>query len=111
MTVDAAAFNEEDFDQLRANVEAMTIVSELRRQIIGGISEDDVKQCINTIQHHYQDAEKALLDKIEALESYKRKIMKESETLRQENEAEKAALHEKLEVVTADLSDYQTRCQ
>ena len=30
-------------DQLRANVETMTIVSELRRQLIGGICEEDVK--------------------------------------------------------------------
>lgn len=99
-----------DFDQLRANVEALTIVSELRRQIIGGISEDDVKQCINTIQHHYQGAEKTLLDKIEALESNKRKLIRELELLRQESDREKAVLQDQLDKAMMDLSKYKSRC-
>mgnify|MGYP001037739237 CR=1 FL=1 len=105
------ANNEEDFDQLRANVEAMTIVSDLRRKLIGGISEEDVKKCINAIQHHYQDAEKTLLDRVEYLETSKKKIIKEFEAFKQESEAQKADLQEQLELAFAELSDYQTRHQ
>lgn len=119
MPDDVAAFNEEDcktnneeeFDQLRANVEALTIVSELRRQIIGGISEDDVKQCINTIQHHYQGAEKTLLDKVEALELNKRRMTRDFEVYRQETEREKNLLEEKLNQAMSDFSDYKSRCE
>jgi chromosome segregation ATPase len=111
MSGDTAAFNEEDFDQLRANVETMTIVSELRRQLIGGICEEDVKKCINDIQHHYQDAEKALLNRIEHLENSKREIIREFEAFKQESEKQKAVLQKRIENALADLSDSQTRYQ
>jgi hypothetical protein len=100
-----------DFDQLRANVEALTIVSELRRQIIGGISEDDVKQCINSIQHNYQESEKALLDKIETLESNKRKMVRDFELLKQKSESEKAVLQNKLDQTLTELSQFRKRCE
>lgn len=110
MTENTEPLSESKFNQLRTNAEKVTIQSDLRRKLIGGISEEDVEKYINSVKLQFQFNENELLDRYEKLQASKNELASEFDRFRQKKAGEKAQMQEALDNALADLAEYMNQC-
>lgn len=99
-----------DLQLIRNSVEKLTIQSDLRRKLIGGISEEDVAKYIDSVRQQFQLNEDELKQNIKVLQSSNDEMRREFDRYSQKFLEEKAKLQEDLEKALADSSVYKKKC-
>ncbi len=103
--------NEDKLRALRNNLEKISLQSDFRKKVIGGLSEEDVIKYIDGLRQQSQMVENELSHYIEELESATEKLRKEYEEFRQESREEKDRLQELADRNAADsarfIQEYQ----
>jgi chromosome segregation ATPase len=91
------SLNENNLQTIRNNLEKDLVKSDMRRKLIGGISEEDVTIYIDSIRHQYQQVENELKNLLKESQLSKEDIKKDYEAYRKRTGEEKTRLQEALE--------------
>ncbi|KUG04829.1 chromosome partition protein smc [hydrocarbon metagenome] len=103
--------NEDKLRALRNNLEKLSLQSDFRKKVIGGLSEDDVIKYIDGLRQQSQMVEDELSHHIEELQHAKEKLLKEYEQFKQETREEKVKLQEIADKAVAESAVYMQECQ
>jgi chromosome segregation ATPase len=106
----ADQLNENNFRLIRKNVEKITVQTDMRRKLIGGVSEEDVSKYIESVRQQYHLVEDELKKYIVELQSSKDILQRDFESYRQKSGEQKARLQEALEKALNDSSGYMNEC-
>ena len=100
--VENVSLNDNNLNLIRNNAEKLTIQSDLRRKIIGGISEEDVSKYIDNVRQQFQLVEDELKENISEIQASKDEIKREFESYMRRSVEEKTKLQEDLENALVD---------
>ncbi|MCD8509824.1 MAG: hypothetical protein LRY73_08105 [Bacillus sp. (in: Bacteria)] len=89
-----------------ALVRKLSMQKDMRRKVIGGISEEDVNLLIQNIQEYFEELEKDYNTKITELTDSKTKLVTEFDQYIQHSKKEKAALEASLLELKQDSQKY-----
>lgn len=99
---------EDSLALLRNKVKEEVVISDFRRKLIGGISEEDVEDYINTVRKQAEYKENKLNDKIEELISSRDQLKVEYNTYVKNAEEEKKKLQKELTETIQNLEQCKT---
>lgn len=104
------SLNENNVHVLRNNLEKRLAQSDMRKKLIGGISEEDVSIYVGSIKHQYQLIENELNKQIDELHASKAEMKRDFENFKRISGEDKTRLQESMENAIADSSKYMDKC-
>ena len=104
------SLNEGNLHMLRNKVEKKLSHSDMRRKLIGGISEEDVSIYVDSMRQQFRLVEDELRQQFRELQQSKDELRKEYEAYRQRSGEEKAGMQEALENALVEASRFKDEC-